>query len=491
MTAPLLELEAVTMQFGGLRCVSDFSLSVCENELIGLIGPNGAGKTTVFNLVTGVYRPTAGKISFAGKSVIGHRPYRITARGIARTFQNIRLFSSLSVFDNVRTACNMHLHHGLSHALLRGRGFDREEREIEDQITELLEIFGLSGERDLSCRALPYGDQRRLEIVRALATRPKLLLLDEPAAGMNPTEKIELMKLIRFTQGKFGLAVLLVEHDMRVVMGICERIAVLDYGKKIAEGTAQEIRHNPMVIAAYLGRKLMLEILDLEVCYGSITALQGVSAKVEKGTIVTLVGANGAGKTTTLRAISGVIKARSGKISFNGEEITNKPPHKIVARGIAQCPEGRMVFANLTVLENLKMGAYLRRDKAGIANDLEFVFGIFPRLQERQKQTAGTLSGGEQQMLAIGRALMSKPKCLMLDEPSLGIAPILVQTIFDKIVEINKALGITILLVEQNANLALEISHYGYVLETGRVLLHDRSAALRENEEIRAAYLGG
>ena len=235
----------------------------------------------------------------------------------------------------------------------------------------------------------------------------------------------------------------------------------------------------------------MLEILDLEVCYGSITALQGVSAKVEKGTIVTLVGANGAGKTTTLRAISGVIKARSGKISFNGEEITNKPPHKIVARGIAQCPEGRMVFANLTVLENLKMGAYLRRDRAGIANDLEFVFGIFPRLQERQKQTAGTLSGGEQQMLAIGRALMSKPKCLMLDEPSLGIAPILVQTIFDKIVEINKALGITILLVEQNANLALEISHYGYVLETGRVLLHDRSAALRENEEIRAAYLGG
>jgi branched-chain amino acid transport system ATP-binding protein len=212
----------------------------------------------------------------------------------------------------------------------------------------------------------------------------------------------------------------------------------------------------------------MLEILDLEVSYGSITALQGVSAKVEKGTIVTLVGANGAGKTTTLRTISGVIKARSGKISFNGEEITNKPPHKIGPRGIAQCPEGRMVFANRTVLETLNIGAYLRRDKAGIANDLEFVFGIFPRLQERQKQTAGTLSGGEQQMLAIGRALMSKPKCLMLDEPSLGIAPILVQTIFDKIVEINKALGITILLVEQNANLALEISHYGYVLETGR-----------------------
>ena len=235
----------------------------------------------------------------------------------------------------------------------------------------------------------------------------------------------------------------------------------------------------------------MLELRDLEVCYGSISALQGVSANVEKGNIVTLVGANGAGKTTTLRTVSGVVKARAGKIVFDGEEITNLAPHKIVARGIAQAPEGRMVFANLTVMENLRMGAYLRRDAKGIAADLEYVFGIFPRLQEREKQTAGTLSGGEQQMLAIARALMSKPKCLMLDEPSLGIAPILVQTIFEKILEINRTLGLTILLVEQNANLALEISHYGYVLETGRVLLHDRSDALRQNPEIRAAYLGG
>ncbi|MEO8353063.1 MAG: ABC transporter ATP-binding protein [Chthoniobacteraceae bacterium] len=235
----------------------------------------------------------------------------------------------------------------------------------------------------------------------------------------------------------------------------------------------------------------MLEVKDLVVGYGSITALHGISLTVDRGSIATLVGANGAGKSTTLRAISGLLKVRSGSISFEGEIINNLPPHQIVARGLAQAPEGRMVFANLTVIENLRMGAYLRTDRPGITRDLDFVFAMFPRLKEREKQVAGTLSGGEQQMLAIGRALMSKPKCLMLDEPSLGIAPILVRTIFDKIVEINRELGLTILLVEQNANLALNVSKCGYVLETGRITLSDECARLRENPEVRAAYLGG
>jgi branched-chain amino acid transport system ATP-binding protein len=235
----------------------------------------------------------------------------------------------------------------------------------------------------------------------------------------------------------------------------------------------------------------MLEVKNLHVCYDVISALQGVSLSVKAGSIVTLIGANGAGKSTTLRAISGLVKPRSGEILFNGKNISGLPAHEIVKLGLSHVPEGRMVFANLTVHENLMMGAYLQRDKAAIASELELVFQTFPRLKERDKQIAGTLSGGEQQMLAIGRALMSKPKFLMMDEPSLGIAPLLVKTIFEKIVEINRTHGITILLVEQNANLALEISHYGYVLETGKIILENESAALRQDPKVRSAYLGG
>lgn len=234
----------------------------------------------------------------------------------------------------------------------------------------------------------------------------------------------------------------------------------------------------------------MLEIENLDVAYGSIKALHGISLKVPEKSIVTLIGANGAGKSTTLRAISGLVKARGGVVRYAGENITNMPPHSIVSRGLCHVPEGRMVFATLTVEENLRMGAYLRNDKAGIAEDIEYAFTVFPRLKERINQLSGTLSGGEQQMLAIARALMSKPRCLMLDEPSLGIAPILVRAIFQQIVAINKERGITILLVEQNANLALRVSHYGYVLETGKVLLEGSAASLRENPQVREAYLG-
>ena len=235
----------------------------------------------------------------------------------------------------------------------------------------------------------------------------------------------------------------------------------------------------------------MLKVKNLVAGYGGIEALHGLSIEVPAGKIVTLIGANGAGKTTTLKTISALIKPRSGEITLEGRRMDGLPAHEVVRAGLGHVPEGRMVFANLTVMENLKMGAYLRRDSAEIQRQLNYIFEMFPRLRERQKQAAGTLSGGEQQMLAISRALMGKPRMLMLDEPSLGIAPLLVKTIFQKIVEINRDQGLAILLVEQNANLALEISHYAYVIETGRVILEGPSADLRHNPLVREAYLGG
>jgi branched-chain amino acid transport system ATP-binding protein len=234
----------------------------------------------------------------------------------------------------------------------------------------------------------------------------------------------------------------------------------------------------------------MLEVENLHVSYGAIKALHGVSLKVPKGSIVTLIGANGAGKSTTLRALSGLVKSTAGSIHYDGQEISKVPAHKIVGRGLCHVPEGRMIFANLTVHENLKMGAYLQHDRKWIAEQTDYVFGLFPRLKERESQSAGTLSGGEQQMLAIGRALLSKPKFLMLDEPSLGIAPLLVKTIFERIVEINREQGLTILLVEQNANLALDISSYAYVLETGKILIEGPSAQVKADPQVQAAYLG-
>jgi branched-chain amino acid transport system ATP-binding protein len=256
VSTPLLKVDRVGVQFGGLKAVSETNAELNKGELVGLIGPNGAGKTTFFNLLTGVYVPTEGAITFNGERINGLKPYQITRKGISRTFQNIRLFDELSVLDNVKVAYHSNAKHGIFSSIFRLPNHFNGEQEMEEKAIEFLKIFNLDEFKYEKAKNLPYGQQRRLEIARALAAQPKLLLLDEPAAGMNPQETHELMNLISFIREKFDLTVLLIEHDMQLVMGVCERIYVLDHGQLIAQGTPEEIRNNPKVIEAYLGEEV-------------------------------------------------------------------------------------------------------------------------------------------------------------------------------------------------------------------------------------------
>jgi branched-chain amino acid transport system ATP-binding protein len=250
----MLEVTNLNKNFGGLRAVKDFELSIEKGELIGLIGPNGAGKTTVFNLITGIYTPTSGSIVFNGEQIAGTKPFTITKMGIARTFQNIRLFPNLTVLDNVRIAYHPHAGYGLMDAVLHNARFSAKEKALTEEAQEFLSVFNLQDRQGEIAKNLPYGEQRRLEIARALAAEPKLLLLDEPAAGMNPNESVSLMELIHFIRDRFKLTILLIEHQMRVVMGVCERITVMDFGEVIARGGPQDIQNNEKVVEAYLGR---------------------------------------------------------------------------------------------------------------------------------------------------------------------------------------------------------------------------------------------
>lgn len=491
----LLKVSGLTKNFGGLCAVSNVNMEINEQELIGLIGPNGAGKTTLFNLLTGVYEPSEGKIELnvdgAMKEIGGMKPYAVTRMGLARTFQNIRLFKNLTALDNVKIAMHKNIKYGTLQAILRTPNYYREEERVEQQAEELLKVVHLYDKRNELASNLPYGEQRRLEIARALATKPKVLFLDEPAAGMNPQETADLTRLIHQIKDDFHLTVILIEHDMSLVMTICERIYVLDYGKCIANGVPEVIKNDKRVIKAYLGRIFkMLKVEKLNVHYGVIHALKDVSMEVKEGEIVSLIGANGAGKTTLLQTISGLLKKTSGEVVFLGKSMNKVSAKNIVKEGITQVPEGRHIFSGMSVYENLLMGAYLRKDKDGIKADLQDIYQRFPILEKRSSQDASTLSGGEQQMLAMGRALMARPKILLLDEPSMGLAPILVKEIFNIIKDINEK-GTTVLLVEQNAKMALSIADRAYVMETGNIVMTGTGAELVNSPEIQKAYLGG
>jgi ABC-type branched-subunit amino acid transport system ATPase component len=515
----LLEASGVSKAYGGVRALDDCHIQVEEGAIHGLIGPNGSGKTTLFNVITGYERIQQGEVRLGDTAITNSRPDHVFGLGVGRTFQLTRIFPRLSVLENMLVATQRKDH--WLRGILRIAGSAAERRRAMD----LLEFVGIARLAHDPAGTLSYGQRKLLELASLLVADPDVLLLDEPAGGVNPTLITHLADRIR-ELNKSGKTFLVVEHNMEFVMSLCHRVTVLSQGTPIVSGTPEEVRSNPAVLDAYLGGEddvktqqelaeevshphrahpapavtkaaakhtgpePLLRIEGVTAGYGGGDILKQVTFDVPEGGITCIVGPNGAGKSTLLSTISGLLRPRQGEIRFKGMVISRLLPRQILDLGIAQVPQAHSLFPEMTVRENVEMGAFTLADNRLVRERLAAIEELYPIVRERAAERAGSLSGGQQRLVEFARCLMLDPTLIILDEPSMGLDPQIRQIVFDS-VERMHAQGKTILLVEQNARAGLKLSSHGVVLENGMVRLTGSGREVLEHPEIGALYLGG
>jgi ABC-type branched-subunit amino acid transport system ATPase component len=496
----LLDARGISKRFAGITALDSVSLTVDPGEAVGLIGPNGAGKTTFFNCLLGMLKADGGTVHFDGTNITRYPVHKRARLGFGRTFQRIELFSGMTVREHLLVAERARLGTGRlwKDCLNLARPSDEENERVE----RTLQLLGLVDAGDRRVEALSLGRGRLVELGRALMTEPQLLLLDEPSSGLDQHETQELVAMLQEVQRDRGTAILLVEHDIGMVQAFAQRLYVLDFGTLIAQGETTDVMKDDAVHRAYLGELTtthaeqtdgavvaepapastttattaapLLEMRNVDAAYGPFRALFGVSFSVAEGSVTALLGGNGAGKTTVARVVTGLVPVTSGDVVFDGTDIAGLPPWDIAALGVVHAPEGRSVFSSLTVEENLTLDFRRNLGRHEVSGGLQRAFGLFPRLGERRKQLAGTLSGGEQRMLALARVLVRPPRLLVVDELSLGLAPIVVDEVYATLQKVRET-GTTMLIIEQYVGHALRIADSVVLLQHGEVV-YDGSA---------------